>query len=115
MSRLMTRMENARARVASRMTNELVLGTTITMAASAATTIRIFQVWLRIGRRSLPPEQSGGLDREDQRHRRVQREVGDFRKQRLAEVVGQAHQQRADRSSAEATHAADDHHGEGEG
>ena len=36
-------MENASARVASRMTNELVFGTTIATAASAATTIRIFQ------------------------------------------------------------------------
>ena len=37
-------MENASARVTSRMMNELVFGTTIATAASATTTIRIFQV-----------------------------------------------------------------------
>src|SRR4051812_31732566 len=102
MSRLITRMENASARVTSRMTNELVFGTTITTAARATTTIRIFQALLRIGRRSFPSEQSGRLDREDQRHRRIEREVGNLRKQRLAEVVGESHDQRADRGAAEA-------------
>src|ERR1700704_643123 len=104
MSRLITRIENASARVTSRMMNELVFGTTITTAASAAMTITIFQAWVLIGRRSLPPEQPGRLDRENQRHRRVQREVGNLRKQRLAEVVGQSDDQRADRRAAEAAH-----------
>src|SRR4249919_4063992 len=111
MSRLITKMENASARVTSRMMNELVFGTTTATAASATMTIRIFQVWLLIGCRSLPPEQTGRLDREDQRHRRIQGEVGNLREQRLAEVVGQPNDQRADRGAAQAAHAADDHHG----
>src|SRR4051794_20392179 len=105
-------MENASARVTSRMMKEPVFGTIITTAASAATTSRIFQVWLRIGRGSLSSEQTGWLDRQDQRHWRVQREVGNLREQRLAEIVGEANDQRADRGAAQASHAADDHHGE---
>src|SRR6186997_501970 len=112
MSRLITRMENASARVTSRMTNEPVCGTTRRTAASATITIRIFQLWLRIAGRSLSSEQAGRLDREDQRHWGVQREVGNLRKQRLAEVVGEPDDQRADRGAAEAAHAADDHHRE---
>src|SRR5262249_59935282 len=112
MSRLITRMENASARVASRITNELVNGTTIASAAMAAITMAIFS--RLVIARSLPPEQTGRLDREDQRHRGVEGEIGHFGKQRLAEIVGESNQQRADRGAAEAAHAADDHHREGE-
>src|SRR5690242_20040534 len=93
------------------MTNEPVLGTTIAIAAIATTTATILNVWLFIAF-SISSKQPGGLDGEDQRHRRVQREVGNFGEQGLAEIVGEADQQRADRSAAEAAHAADDHHGE---
>src|SRR5215813_6399677 len=98
MSRLITRIENASARVASRITNELVNGTTIASAAIAATTMEIFS--RLVMRRSFASEQAGRLDREDQRHRGVQGEVGHFGKQRLAEVVGEPDQQRADRGAA---------------
>src|SRR6185312_12401993 len=114
MSTLITRIANASARVASKMTNELVFGTTSRTATSATITIPIFAAWLDIARPLLSPEQTGRLDRQDQRHRRIQREVGDFREQRLAEVVGEADQQRADGRAAEAAHAADDDDGEGE-
>src|SRR5262245_33894867 len=105
----MTRMAKAKTRVASRMRNELVFGTMIASAASAATTSKILTCWLRIASRSFPSEQPGRLDRQDQRHRRVKSEIRDFRKQGLAEIVRQSDQQRADRGSAEAAHAADDH------
>src|SRR6185436_7067882 len=105
-------MANASARVTSRMMKEPVFGTMITVARSAAITSMIFQVWLRIRRGSLSSEQTSRLDREDQRHRCVQREVGNLREQRLAEVVGQANDQRADSGAAQAPHAADDHDGE---
>src|SRR5215471_20220361 len=108
MSRLITRMENASARVASRITNELVNGTAIASAAMAAITTEIFSR-LVIGR-SLPSEQAGRLDRQDQGHRGVQREIGHFGKQRLAEIVGEPDQEGADRGAAETAHAADDHH-----
>ncbi len=41
--------------------------------------------WL-IGR-SLAPEQAGGLDRQDQHHRRIEREIGKFRKQNRKTVT----------------------------
>src|SRR5215831_2353046 len=63
MSRLITRIENASARVASRMTNELVNGTAIASAAMAATTTEIL-IRLVVIARSLPSEQAGRLDRE---------------------------------------------------
>src|SRR5581483_10488224 len=110
MSRLITRIENASARVTSRMTNELVFGTTIASAARITATTRTLIGWLVISS-SLAPEQAGRLDGKDQRHRRVQGEIGYLRKQRLAEVVGETHQQRADRGAAEAAHAADDDDG----
>src|SRR5262245_5309373 len=96
------------------MRNELVFGTMIASAASAATTSKIFTCWLRIASRSFPSEQSGRLDRQDQRHRRVEGEIRDLRKQRLAEIVRQSDQQRADRCAAEAAHPADDHDRESE-
>src|SRR5713101_8320497 len=103
MSRLITRIAKASARVASRITNELAFGTTIAMTASATTTSRTLIRALLIG--SFPPEQPGRLHRQDQRHRRVQREVGNLREQRLAEIIGQADQQRADRCASQASHA----------
>ena len=51
--------------------------------------------------RSVPSEQAGRLDREDQNHRRVKREIGDFRKKCLAEIIGETDRQRADRRAAE--------------
>src|SRR5579885_3302304 len=69
---------------------------------------------LSIVRASLPAEQTGRLDREDQDHRRVTREIRDFRKQRLAEIVGEADGERADGGAAEAAHAADDDDGKGQ-
>ena len=77
------------ARVASRMMNELVFGMTTAIAARTAITTRILVCWLLIGPCSFPSEQPGRLDRQDQRHRRIQREVGNLREQRLAEIVGQ--------------------------
>src|SRR5215467_1045786 len=112
MSRLITRMENASARVASRITNELVNGTAMASAAMAAMTLAILS--RLVIARSLPSEQAGRLDREDQRHRGVQGEIRHLGKQRLAEIVGEPDQQRADRGAAQAAHAADDHHREGE-
>src|SRR5687767_10256704 len=109
MSTLITRMENTSARVATNRTNEFVFGIMITVAASATQTTRTLTVWLVIEGISFSSEQSGRLHGEDQSHRRIQREIRYFREQRLAEVVGQAHQQRADRGAAEAAHAADDH------
>src|SRR5271167_4983339 len=109
MSRLITRMENASARVASRMTKEFVLGTTSATAASATRTTRTLLRTLVI---SFPPEQSRRLYRQDQGHRRVERKVGHLREQRLAEIIRKPNQQRSDRGAAEATHAADDHHRE---
>src|SRR5215469_14641076 len=107
MSRLITRIENASARVASRITKELVNGTMIASTATAATTSETLS---RLVICSLPPEQAGWLDGEDQRHRGVERKVGHLRKQRLAEIVREADEKRADRGAAEAAHAADDHH-----
>src|SRR6476620_2663896 len=114
MSTLITRIENANARVVSRMTNELVFGTMTAIAARATTTLKTLMCWLCIRRRSLASEQPGRLDRQDQRHRRVEREIGHFGKERLAEIVGQADEQRADGGAAEASHPADDHHCEGD-
>ncbi len=54
-------MANASARVTSRMTNELVLGTTIASAASATTTISIFANELRMGSRYSRPNRPVGL------------------------------------------------------
>jgi hypothetical protein len=48
MSRLITRMENASARVTSRITNEPVCGTATASAMIAATTTRILISWLLI-------------------------------------------------------------------
>src|SRR5450631_2418583 len=100
MSRLIARMPNANARVASSTTNELVCGMMNPSKANAAATIRILTCWLTIGRRSLSSKQASRLNREDQNHRRVEREVGNFRKQRLAEIVGETDDQRADRGAA---------------
>src|SRR5262249_60938310 len=61
---------------------------------------------------SFPSEQAGRLDRQNQCHRRVERKIGNLRKQGLAEIIGQANQQRTDRGAAEAAHAANDDHGE---
>src|SRR5690349_25078562 len=96
------------------MTNESVFGTMMAIAASATTTLKILMFWLFMRRRSLPSEQPGRLDRQDQRHRRVKGEIGDLGKQRLAEIIGEADEQRADCRAAEASHAADDHHREGD-
>ena len=54
-------MANASARVTSRMTNELVFGTTIASAASATTTISIFANELRMGSRYSRPNRPVGL------------------------------------------------------
>src|SRR6266852_1532034 len=99
MSRLITRIEKASARVASRMMKELVFGTITAIAAIATTTNRTLRGWPVICAGSLASEQSGRLDGEDQRHRRVEREVGNLGKQRLAEIVGETDRQRADRSA----------------
>src|SRR5262245_7237437 len=114
MSTLITKIENASARVTNRMTNEFVPGVMTAIAASATTTMRILAVWLLIERRSFPTEQSGRFDRKDQRHRCVKGEIRHFGEQRLAEIVGEADGQRADRGAAKAAHAADDHHCERE-
>src|SRR5260370_21067518 len=93
MSRLITRIENANARVASRITNELVFGMMIAIAAKATTTIRTLMCWLFIRRGSFASEQPGRLHRENQRHRRVEDEIGNLREQRLAQIFGEpAHQ-----------------------
>src|SRR5262252_9777231 len=112
MSRLITRIEKANARVASRITNELVFGTMIAIAAKAATTIKTFMCWLFIRRCSFTSEQSGRLDRQNQRHRRVEGEIGNLREQRLTEIDGKPDDQRADGRAAQASHPADDYDGE---
>src|SRR5262249_28751081 len=109
MSTLITRIENANARVVSRITNELVLGTMIAIAAKATTTIETLMCWLVTGRRSFTSEQSGGFHRQNQRHRRVEGEIGNLREQRLPKIVGESDDQRADRRAAQASHPADDH------
>src|SRR5215471_5255452 len=109
MSRLITRIEKANARVVSRITNELVFGMMIAIAAKATTTIKTLMCWLFIRRGSFTSEQPGRLDRENQRHRRVESEIGNLREQRLAEIVGESDDQRADRRAAQASHPADDH------
>src|SRR5689334_12671514 len=96
------------------MTNESVFGTMMAIAARATTTLKTLMFWLFMRRRSLPSEQPGRLDRQDQRHRRVEREIGDLGKKRLAEIVRKAHEQRADGGAAEASHPTDDHHGKGD-
>src|SRR2546425_10245214 len=103
MSRLITRIEKANARVASRITNELVFGMMIAIAARATTTIKTFMCWLFIRRCSFASEQSGRLHRQDQRHRRVEGEIGNLREQRLAEIVGESYDQRAERCAAQAS------------
>src|SRR5262249_36864922 len=108
MSRLITRIEKAKARVVSRITNELVFGMMIAIAVKATTTIRPFMCWLFIRRCSFAPEQCGRLPRQDQRHRRVEGEIGNSREQRLAEIVGESDAQRADRRPPQASHPADD-------
>src|SRR5260221_12181655 len=108
MSRLITRIEKASARVASRMMKELVFGTITASAAIATTTIRILKFCPVIGTGSLASEQAGRLDRKDQRHRRVEREIRHLGKQRLAEIVGEPDRQRANRSATQAAHASDD-------
>src|SRR3954452_2109513 len=110
MSRLSARIAKAIARVASRTTNEPERGTMNAIRTRAAITPRSLS--MREFIRSLPPEQSGRLDREDQHHRRVQREIGKLRKQRLAEVVGEADGESADGCAAKAAHAANDDNGE---
>src|SRR5512141_319483 len=114
MSRLIARIPNANARVASSTTNELACGIMNASTTSAAATIRTLTWWLTIGRRSLSSKQAGGLYRQDQNHRRVEREIGDFREQRLAEIIGQADGERADGGAAKAAHAANDDDREGE-
>src|SRR5215469_14448822 len=96
------------------MTNELVFGTMMAIAARATTTLKTLMFWLFMRRRSLPSEEAGRLDRQDQRHRRVEGEIGDLGKKRLPEIVREADEQRADGGAAEASHAADDHHGKGD-
>ena len=54
-------MENAKARVTSRMMNELVFGTMIATAASATSTIRIFRVWLASAAAHSRPNNPVGL------------------------------------------------------
>src|SRR5580704_10629843 len=110
-SRLITRMEKASARVANKIMNDVVCGMTSATAARPTITIRIFT---RSRAMSCPSEQPGRLHRQEQGHRRIEREVGDFGKQRPAEIVGEPDDQRADRGAAEAAHAADDHHGTGD-
>lgn len=97
-------MEKAKARVASKMMKELVCGTINAAAASTATTENIL-ICAR-----LMPEQPGRPHRKDECHRCVQREVRELWKKRLAEIVGKAHEECADRRAAETAHAADDHH-----
>src|SRR5690348_10153263 len=62
---------------------------------------------------SIVSEQAGWLDREDQNHRRIQREIRNFGKKRLAEIVREPNRQRTDRGAAERTHTADDDDGKG--
>ena len=104
---LMAKIAKHIARVVNSTTNEPVCGTIKAIATSSSATIRIFMFWV-IGRRSVAAEQAGRLDRQDENHRSIEREVGDFRKQRLAEIVGEADQERADRGAAKRAHAADD-------
>ena len=80
-------MEKTSARVASRIDERArVRNDAAATAASATITIRILA---RSCACSFPPEQPGRLHRQDQRHRRVEREIGDLGKQRLAEIVGE--------------------------
>src|SRR5579864_8988375 len=106
----MARMAKHIARVVSRMTKEVENGTTMATAASTARTIRILVLWLMEG--SLAAEQAGRLDRQNQDHRRVEREVGNLREQRLAEIIGEADGERADRGPAQTTHPANNDDGE---
>src|SRR5471030_2590727 len=110
----MARIANAIARVASNTTKEPDCGTTYNSASSPIMTITIFIFWLTIALCSISPEQTGRLDREDQNHRRVEGEIGNFGKQRFAEIIGEADCERADRGAAQAAHAADDDHREGQ-
>src|SRR5665647_3451012 len=110
----MARIAKANARVASSTTNEPDCGTIKAIATRAAATIRILACWLTIDRCSLSSKQAGRFDRQDQNHRRIEREIGDFREQRLAEIIGEADRQRADRGAAQAAHAADNDHRESE-
>src|SRR5574341_1336798 len=61
------------------------------------------------GPMSGPAEQPARPGGEDDAHGAEQREVGDLREQRLAEVVGEAEDDRGQQGAAEAPHAADDH------
>src|SRR2546430_556779 len=115
MSRLITRMEKARARVASRITNELVLGTMTAIAATAAAAARILTFWLVIDPRSFPSKQPGGSYRQDHRHRRIKGEIGDLGKRGLAKITRQPAERGSDRGAAGAPHPADDHDREREG
>ena len=49
-----------------------------------------------------------GLIARIKHHRRIEREIGEFGKQRLAEIIGKPDQHGADRGAAQAAHAADD-------
>src|SRR5258708_26155165 len=102
MSRLITRIENANARVVSRITNELVFGTMIAIAAKATTTIRTLMYWLFIRRGSFTSEQPGRLHRENQRHRRGEGEIGNLREQRPAQIFRGPDDQPADACAAPA-------------
>src|SRR5260370_10776708 len=102
MSRLITRIENANARVVSRITNELVFGTMIAIAAKATTTIRTLMYWLFIRRGSFTSEQPGRLHRENQRHRRVEGGKGNLPGKRLAEIFRQPDDQVAHGCAAQA-------------
>src|SRR6478752_289656 len=114
MSTLMARMAKVRARVARSTTNDPDRGTIRTTATSARVTRRILICCGFMEPSSLAAKQSGRLDRQDQCHRRVQREIGDFRKQRLTEIVSQAYRKRTDCGAAKRTHASDNDNREGE-
>src|SRR5262249_12274185 len=109
MSRLITRIEKANARVVSRITNELVFGTMIAIAAKAATTIKTFMCWLFIRRCSFTSEQSGRLHRQNQCHRRVEEETGSCGDQPLAKSAGESTAQGAARRPPQPSNPADDH------
>src|SRR3954470_9547951 len=100
MSRLSARIAKAMARVARRTTNEPERGTMNAIRTSAAITPRTLS--MRGFIRSLPSEQSGRFDREDQNHRCIQGEIRKLREQRLAEIIGEAHGESADGRAAKA-------------
>ena len=89
----MTRIENASARVTSRMMNELVYGTDNGKRDDGRGDNNNLDVLTSHRSGSVPAEKTGRLYSEDHRHRRIKREIRYFGEQGLSEIVGEADQQ----------------------